>query len=243
MPDEPPPTIEPTREPICEKCGGALEQLTRLPKGFDHPTFDIFRCIGVAASSAGSRKRTSEAAPTSLAGAIFDLSQMGRAFRGTFCAQGSRSELGEVARPVHAGSMVASCQTARNTRRKRTASHPSRYATTAKITTPKTSENACSSLRRDGRLVSRHLPAISSSSARANANAKSRLSQPASRTPRITPRMPAPTNPNNASAIRAERDLSSAGMMQENPYFTGDPGRIRTCDLQLRRRALTHKAS
>ena len=23
-----------------------LEQLTRLPKGFDHPTFDIFRCIG-----------------------------------------------------------------------------------------------------------------------------------------------------------------------------------------------------
>ena len=46
MPDEPPPTIEPTREPICEKCGGALEQLTRLPKGFDHPTFDIFRCIG-----------------------------------------------------------------------------------------------------------------------------------------------------------------------------------------------------
>jgi hypothetical protein len=45
MPDEPPPTIEPTREPICEKCGGALE-LTRLPKGFDHPTFDIFRCIG-----------------------------------------------------------------------------------------------------------------------------------------------------------------------------------------------------
>jgi len=25
---------------------GLLEQLTRLPKGFDHPTFDIFRCIG-----------------------------------------------------------------------------------------------------------------------------------------------------------------------------------------------------
>jgi hypothetical protein len=46
MPDGPPPTIEPTRKPICEKCGGALEQLTRLPKGFDHPTFDIFRCIG-----------------------------------------------------------------------------------------------------------------------------------------------------------------------------------------------------
>jgi len=44
MPDEAPPTIEPTREPICEKCGGALEQLTRLPK-FDHPTFDIFRCL------------------------------------------------------------------------------------------------------------------------------------------------------------------------------------------------------
>jgi hypothetical protein len=35
--------------------------------------------------------------------------------------------------------------------------------------------------------------------------------------------------------MRAGRDLSSAGMMQENPYFTGDPGRIRTCDLQLRR--------
>jgi hypothetical protein len=44
MPDEAPPTIEPTREPICEKCGGALEQLSRLPK-FDHPTFDIFRCL------------------------------------------------------------------------------------------------------------------------------------------------------------------------------------------------------
>jgi hypothetical protein len=25
--------------------------------------------------------------------------------------------------------------------------------------------------------------------------------------------------------MRAGRDLSSAGMMQENPYFTGDPGR------------------
>ena len=45
MPDEAPPTIEPTSEPICEQCGGALEQLTRLPK-FDHPAFDIFRCIG-----------------------------------------------------------------------------------------------------------------------------------------------------------------------------------------------------
>ena len=44
MPDEAPPTTEPTREPICEKCGGALEQLTYLP-GFDHPAFDIFHCI------------------------------------------------------------------------------------------------------------------------------------------------------------------------------------------------------
>ena len=32
-------------EPACEKCGGGLEQLTRLPKRFDHPTFDIFRCL------------------------------------------------------------------------------------------------------------------------------------------------------------------------------------------------------
>ena len=45
MSDEAPPTTEPTREPICEKCGGALERLTRLPK-FDHPAFDIFRCKG-----------------------------------------------------------------------------------------------------------------------------------------------------------------------------------------------------
>ena len=75
---------------------------------------------------------------------------------------------------------VASCQIAKNIRRKRTASHPSRYATAAKIGTPKTNENACNSLRRDGRVVSCHPPAISSSSARANANAKSRLSQPAS---------------------------------------------------------------
>ena len=29
----------PTHEPSCEKCGGALEQLTRLPK-FDHPAFE-----------------------------------------------------------------------------------------------------------------------------------------------------------------------------------------------------------
>lgn len=30
----------------CEKCaGGGLEHLTRLPRGFDHPTFDIFRCV------------------------------------------------------------------------------------------------------------------------------------------------------------------------------------------------------
>jgi hypothetical protein len=46
VPDEPPPTIEPIRAiSLCEKCGGALEQLTRLPK-FDHPAFDIFRCVG-----------------------------------------------------------------------------------------------------------------------------------------------------------------------------------------------------
>jgi len=45
MPDEPPPIIEPTLDPICGKCGEALEHLTRLPK-FDHPAFDIFRCIG-----------------------------------------------------------------------------------------------------------------------------------------------------------------------------------------------------
>jgi hypothetical protein len=44
MPDEAPPTIEPTREPICEKCSGALEQLTHLSE-FDHPGFDIFCCI------------------------------------------------------------------------------------------------------------------------------------------------------------------------------------------------------
>jgi hypothetical protein len=36
----------PKPEPACEKCGGALEQLTRLPKRFDHPAFDIFRCLG-----------------------------------------------------------------------------------------------------------------------------------------------------------------------------------------------------
>ena len=59
-----------------------------------------------------------------------------------------------------------------------------------------TSENACNSLRRDGRVVSCQPPAISSSSARANANAKIRLSQPASRTtPRSRPRTPAMTNP------------------------------------------------
>jgi hypothetical protein len=34
----------PKPEPACKKCGGALEQLTRLTK-FDHPAFDIFRCI------------------------------------------------------------------------------------------------------------------------------------------------------------------------------------------------------
>jgi hypothetical protein len=32
-------------QPNCEKCGGGLEQLTRLPRAFDYPTFDIFRCI------------------------------------------------------------------------------------------------------------------------------------------------------------------------------------------------------
>ena len=45
MLDEPPPTIEPARDPHCEKWRDILEHLTRLPK-FDHPAFDVFRCIG-----------------------------------------------------------------------------------------------------------------------------------------------------------------------------------------------------
>jgi hypothetical protein len=55
--------------------------------------------------------------------------------------------------------------------------------------------------------------AISSSSARANANEKIRLIQPACRTtPRITPRVLATTNPKNATAMRAGR-VASADMM------------------------------
>jgi uncharacterized Zn finger protein len=44
MPDDASVVDVPKPEPACEKCGGALERLTRLPK-FDHPTFDIFRCM------------------------------------------------------------------------------------------------------------------------------------------------------------------------------------------------------
>ena len=44
MPDDASVVDVPKPEPACEKCGGALEQLTHLPK-FDHPAFDIFRCI------------------------------------------------------------------------------------------------------------------------------------------------------------------------------------------------------
>jgi hypothetical protein len=54
--------------------------------------------------------------------------------------------------------MVASCQIARKISRKRTASHPSRYATTANVITPKLNKNACNSLRRNGRVVSCHPP-------------------------------------------------------------------------------------
>jgi hypothetical protein len=44
VPDDASAVDVPKPEPACEKCGGALEQLTRLPK-FDHPAFDIFRYI------------------------------------------------------------------------------------------------------------------------------------------------------------------------------------------------------
>jgi hypothetical protein len=45
LPDEVPPNGAPKPEPNCEKCGGSMEQLTRLPKRFDHPAFDVFRCL------------------------------------------------------------------------------------------------------------------------------------------------------------------------------------------------------
>lgn len=46
MPDDVSPAgaAEP-EQASCEKCGGLLEELTRLPKRFDHPTFDVFRCM------------------------------------------------------------------------------------------------------------------------------------------------------------------------------------------------------
>jgi hypothetical protein len=46
LPDEVPPAgRQKNPEPSCEKCGGSMEQLTRLPKRFDHPAFDVFRCL------------------------------------------------------------------------------------------------------------------------------------------------------------------------------------------------------
>ena len=45
MPDDASIVDDRKLEPACERCGGALEQLTRLPKRFDHPTFHIFRCL------------------------------------------------------------------------------------------------------------------------------------------------------------------------------------------------------
>jgi hypothetical protein len=44
MPDDASAPDAPQPEAACEKCGGALERLTRLPK-FDHPLFDIFRFV------------------------------------------------------------------------------------------------------------------------------------------------------------------------------------------------------
>ena len=42
--DFPAPGGEP-QQPTCEKCGGHLEHMTRLPQRFDHSAFDIFRCV------------------------------------------------------------------------------------------------------------------------------------------------------------------------------------------------------
>ena len=62
---------------------------------------------------------------------------------------------------------------------------------------------------------------------RANANAKIRLSQPASRTtPRITPITPATTSPNTAIAMREGRKLSSFAMISGGPILrikVGEP--------------------
>jgi hypothetical protein len=69
---------------------------------------------------------------------------------------------------------------------------------------------ACNSLRRDGRVVSCHPPAISNSSARANAMAKSRLSKYSQKNAQEDGVHP---NPNNASAMRAGRDRLSGDMM------------------------------
>jgi hypothetical protein len=45
IPDETPPAAVSKSPQSCEKCGGSLELLTRLPKQFDSPAFDIFRCM------------------------------------------------------------------------------------------------------------------------------------------------------------------------------------------------------
>jgi hypothetical protein len=44
MPDDASAVDVPKPEPACEKCGGALEQLTRLPK-FEKPTSRNVRCL------------------------------------------------------------------------------------------------------------------------------------------------------------------------------------------------------
>jgi uncharacterized protein with PIN domain len=44
MPDETSQAAVSKSPQSCEKCGGALEHLTRLPKHFGSPPFDIFRC-------------------------------------------------------------------------------------------------------------------------------------------------------------------------------------------------------